>query len=90
MVRPETVLKWQRNLIKKFWTFKMKKKPGKPPVDQKNKNLTLKIKNENLIMGVRKIQGELLKLHVDLDYKTIWNILREFRKKGMVKKSLSW
>ncbi len=90
IVRPETVLKWQRNLIKKFWTLERKKKPGRPPVEQKIKNLILRIKNENLIWGVRKIQGELLKLHIELDYKTIWNILREFRRQGKIQKSLSW
>ncbi len=37
IVRPETVLKWQRNLIKKFWTFKRKKKLGRPPVEQRIK-----------------------------------------------------
>jgi len=90
IVRPETVLKWQRDLIKRFWTFKRKKKSGRPPVEQRIKNLILKMKNENLIWGVRKIQGELLKLHIQLDYKTIWNILQEFRRQGKVQKSLSW
>ncbi len=83
-------MKWQKNLIKKFWTFKRKEKPGRPPVEQKIKNLILRIKNENLIWGVRKIQGELLKLHIQLDYKTIWNFLREFRKQGKILKSLPW
>ena len=33
LVKPETVLKWQRNLIKRFWTFPSQKpKPGRPPV----------------------------------------------------------
>ena len=29
IVQPETVLKWQRDLIKKFWTFRSNKKSWK-------------------------------------------------------------
>ncbi len=33
LIKPETVLKWQSDLIKKFWTFPSKKsKVGRPPV----------------------------------------------------------
>ncbi|MFC1669073.1 integrase core domain-containing protein [Spirochaetota bacterium] len=91
IVKPETVIRWQRNLIKKFWTFNSKpKRNGRPPIPHEIKQLILKIKNDNLYWGVRRIQGELLKLHVKLDSKTIWNILRDFRKKGKIKKSLTW
>ncbi len=31
-----------------------------------------------------------MKLHIDLDCKTIWNLLREFRRQGKIQKSLSW
>ena len=48
------------------------------------------MKNENLYWGVKKIQGELLKLNIELDPKTIWNILSDFRRRGMIKKSLTW
>ena len=36
------------------------------------------------------MKGELLKLDIDLDTKTIRNILRIFRRKGKIKKSLEW
>ena len=33
IVKPETLLKWQSQLIKSFWTFNSKKRPkGRPPV----------------------------------------------------------
>ena len=28
IVKPETVVRWQKELIKSFWTFKRKKQPG--------------------------------------------------------------
>ena len=37
-----------------------------------------------------RIQGELLKLGIELHKKTIGNILRDFRRKGKIKKSLTW
>jgi len=30
IVKSETVLRWQKELIKSFWTFKPKKRPGQP------------------------------------------------------------
>jgi hypothetical protein len=48
------------------------------------------MKNNNTGWGVKRIQGELLKLNISLDTKTIWNILKSFRKQGKVNTSLSW
>jgi transposase InsO family protein len=39
---------------------------------------------------VKKIQGELIKLNIFLDTKTVWNILRNFRRKGKIKNCLNW
>ena len=91
LVQPETVLKWYRKLIKSFWTFpSSKKKRGRPPTSAETKNLILKIKNDNLLWGNGKIRGELIKLGIELDKRTIANILADFRKKGKVKKALTW
>ena len=57
IVKPETVLSWQRNLIKKYWTFNTgKKRRGRKPIAKDIQILILKIKNDNLLWGVRKIQ----------------------------------
>lgn len=90
IIKPETVLKWQRNLIKKFWTYKTVKKMGRPSVPNDIKLLILEIKNDNLYWGAKRINGELIKLNIVLDVKTIRNIIKDFRKKGKVKKSLTW
>ena len=82
LMKPETVMKWQRNLIKKFWTFpSCKTRPGRPPVPAWIKDLILDMKNRNLHWGYKRIQGELLKLGIALDKKTILNILYYFRRK---------
>ena len=90
IVKPETVLRWQNQLIKRFWTYKTINRVGRPPVKSEIKQLILRIKNDNLYWGYKKIQGELLKLGITLDQKTIQNILADFRRKGKIKKSLSW
>ena len=90
IVKPETVLRWQRELIKKFWTFKTKNRVGRPPVPNEIKQLILNMKDDNLYWGNKKIQGELLKLGITLDDKTIRNILADFRRRGKVRKSLTW
>jgi putative transposase len=48
------------------------------------------MKNINLLWGAKRIQGELLKLGIELNTKTIRNILRTFRKNGKIQTSLTW
>ena len=91
IVKPETVLKWQRMIIKRLWTYNRSgKKRGRRETPKEVQNLILTIKNENILLGVKKIQGELRKLDIYLDTKTIWNILRNFRRKGKIKNGLTW
>ena len=70
IVKPATVLKWQRQLIKHFWIFKSENRIGRPPVDKEVKKLILSMKNDNLYWGYKKIQGELIKLGITLDQKS--------------------
>ena len=90
IVKPATVLRWQKQLIKRFWTYNTKNRGCRPPVKHEVKQLIFNMKNDNIYWGYKKIQGELLKLGIRLDQKTIRNILSEFRRNGKVKKSLTW
>ncbi len=90
IVKPETVLRWQKQLIKHFWTFKRKKRVGRPPVSHEIRQLILSMKNDNLYWGYKKIQGELLKLDIRLDKNTIRNMLIDFRRKDKIRQSLTW
>ncbi len=74
IVKPETVLLWQKLMIKRLWTYKSKNRTGRPPVKKEIKQIILNMKNDNLNWGYKKIQGELLKLGISLDQKTIRNI----------------
>jgi transposase InsO family protein len=77
-------------LVKHFWTFKSQKRVGRPPVSNEIKQLILTMKNDNLYWGYKKIQGELLKLSITLDQKTIRNILADFRRRDKIRRSLTW
>ena len=91
LVKPETVLAWQRRIIRRFWTFEHGPvRRGRKPVDTEIKNLILSMKNDNLLWGVKRIQGELLKLDISLSTKTIRKILQSFRRRGKVRSSLTW
>ncbi|RPJ03361.1 MAG: hypothetical protein EHM28_15455, partial [Spirochaetaceae bacterium] len=88
IIRPETILSWYRSLLKSFWTFPSKRKPGRPPTPTWIKNLILRIKNENLLWGNKRIMGELLKIAIDLNNTTIASLLRDFPSKGRIRSGL--
>ena len=91
LIKPDTVLAWQRTLIRRFWTFKHRPaKRGRKSVDADIKNLILSTKNDNLLWSVKRIQGELLKLDVSLSTKTIRKVLQSFRRRGKIRRSLTW
>ena len=85
IVQPETLLAWYRRLNRRFWTFPSKRKqPGRPRTPKKIRELVLKMKNENILWGNGKIQGELLKLGIELDRRTIARIIADFHAKGRI------
>ena len=60
LVKPETVLKWIRRFTKGYWGFAQRNiRRGRPETPYDIKQLVLKMKNDNIYWGNRKIQGEL-------------------------------
>lgn len=91
IVQPATVLRWQKMIIRHLWTIRdYSGIKGRKPVDNTIQNLILSMKNGNLLWGVKRIQGELVKPGIVLDSKTVWNILQGFRKRGEIKSALTW
>ena len=60
--KPETVLRWHRELVRRKWTFKRKGKPGRPGITAEVEALIVRLAKENASWGYGRIQGELLKL----------------------------
>jgi len=80
IVKPETVLGWQRRFIKNFWSYKQKT-PGRKSISKYIKNLILEMKQENYLWGCKKIANELKKININIHYTTVNRIIVTFRKK---------
>ena len=89
LVKPETLLRWQRQFIKGLWTFKSKKR-GRPNIKRSEKELILEIKQENRLWGCRRIADELQKLDISVHYSTVNRILQTYRKDGKLQPNGSW
>jgi transposase len=89
IVKPETVLSWQRRFIKNYWTYKHKL-PGRKPVSKDIKNLILEIKQDNPLWGCKKISNELKKINIEIHYNTVNKIIRGFRIRGLIQPNGSW
>ena len=74
--KPDTLLRWHRDLIRKKWTFtNTPKARGRPSTDQEIVELILRLARENQ-WGDGKIEGELKKLGYRISHESIRQILR--------------
>jgi putative transposase len=65
VVRPDTVLRWHRNLIaRRHAVLSRPKRAGRPPTVRSIRRLVLRLARENSTWGYRRIHGELLVLGV--------------------------
>ena len=45
--KPDTVLRWHRELVRRKWTFKRKGKPGRPVISSELEALIIRLAKEN-------------------------------------------
>lgn len=75
LVTPETLLRWHRRRVAKYWTYPHTS-PGRPPLDRSVRELILRLARENSSRGYVRIVGELRTLGVDVSATLVRNVLR--------------
>jgi transposase len=77
LVRPDTVLRWHRDLLARRHAARSRpRRPGRPRTIRSVRLLVLLLARENG-WGYRRIHGELLVLGVKVAASTVWEILKQ-------------
>jgi putative transposase len=74
VVTPQTLLRWHRELVRRTWT-QAPRAGGRPPLDDRIRQLVLRFGRENPGWGYPRIAGELRKLGLRVSPSTIRRIL---------------
>jgi putative transposase len=61
LVRPETLLRWHRRMVRRRWTYPTTSN-GRPPIPEEVQQLVVRLARENPRWGYQRIHGELLRL----------------------------
>jgi transposase len=77
LVRPDTILRWHRDLMKaRHANISKAKRRGRPPTVRSIRALVLRLARENPSWGYRRIHGELATLGIKVAASTVWEILK--------------
>jgi transposase len=75
-VKPETLLRWHRQLVARRWTY-AHRTPGRPPFAPSLRTLILRLARENPHWGYRRIVGELKGVGVTVSATSVRKVLLE-------------
>jgi putative transposase len=66
IVKPDTVIAWHRRGFRLWWTWKSRRRAGRPTVPADVRTLIRTMAQANPLWGAPRIHGELLKLGIDV------------------------
>jgi putative transposase len=75
-IKPETLLRWHRELIARRWTYSHAT-PGRPPLERSLRKLILRLADENPHWGYKRIVGELKGLGIPVSATSVRKVLLE-------------
>jgi putative transposase len=76
IVRPETVISWQRKRFKQYWwRLSRSKRPGRPRMRSEIRKLIENMAAANPLWGAPRIHGELLKLGLEISERTVSRLM---------------
>jgi putative transposase len=78
LVTPQTLLRWHRCLVADAWTYPRRGR-GRPPLDEDIQQLIVRLARETPRWGYQRIQGELLRLGIQISATAIRTTLRRHR-----------
>jgi putative transposase len=76
LIRPQTLLRWHRELVRRKWTYRHASAGGRPPIAPEIGELILRMGRENPRWGCLQIKGELAKLGVRVSATAIRTLRR--------------
>jgi putative transposase len=71
IIKPETIIAWHRQGFRVYWTWKSRRRTGRPTVPADIRALIRTMSQTNPLWGAPRIHGELLKLGVDVSQPTV-------------------
>jgi len=76
IVRPETVLDWQRRRFRRFWSqLSQHTNPGRPRTNADIRKLVKTMAEANVGWGAPRIHGELLKLGIEVSERPVSRLI---------------
>jgi putative transposase len=75
-VKPETLLRWHRQLVTRRWTY-THRAPARPPLESSLRTLILRFGHENPHWGYKRIVGELKGLGITVSATSVRKVLLE-------------
>jgi putative transposase len=81
LVKPQTVIVWQRRGFRWYWRWKSRQgEPGRPTINLEVRELIRKMSLANPLWGAPRIHGELLKLGIEVSQTTVAKYMARQRK----------
>jgi hypothetical protein len=62
IIQPQTLLRWHREGVRRYWRWKSRNRGGRPPISAELRALIRRMSLENKLWGAPHIHGELLRL----------------------------
>ena len=71
VVRSQTVVGWHRQGFRRYWTWKSRRRFGRPAISADLRDLIRRMSHANRLWGAPRIHGELLKLGITVSQATV-------------------